>query len=397
MNQAVEAFPRRNLADQELADEERASIQADGISREEIRRQVQERAAAQGKARDIFPLLKNAASWILEPPKDPDQILSDVFDRGDKVVLIGSSKSRKTFFLLQMLLSIAAGRAFLGWRISKPRKVLHVQFEIQEHHFHRRLLRMCPAMSINPSDLENRFQILNARGRNISGPEGIEKVGLCARILHADIISFDPLYKVLTGDENSNGADGMKGTLELFDRLAEDTGAAIIYAHHDPKGTPGDRSITDRGAGAGVLARDYDASIVMTTHATEDDAFVIETSLRNYRPQEPFTVLWTENEDTEGYCFEERLDILATKKTSKASKTAPELDTYLPMAFEILADKEMQAREFKKLFKEKTGIGDKKIRGFLAFATAGGSPHIVERSDPQSKNLKWIRKGWKIE
>ncbi len=363
----------------------------DAVDPIEIERLVRERAVAE-KLGDTFPPLKNAATWIQEPPKDPDQILTNCFDRGDKVVLIGSSKSRKTFFLLQMLTSIAAGRPFLCWHVAKQRTVLHVQFEIQEYHFQRRLIRMCRAMSISPADLENRFQILNARGRNLSGSKGIEQVGLCARILHADIISFDPLYKVLTGDENSNGSDGMKGTLELFDRLAEETGAAIIYAHHDPKGAPGDRSTIDRGAGAGILARDYDASIVMTPNATEDDAFVIETSLRNYRPQEPFTVLWTETEDAEGYCFEERLDILATKKTSKTTKSAPALDTYLPTAFEILGDEEMQARDFRKLFKEMSGLGNHRIRAFLAFATAGGSPHIVERSDRQSNNLKWLSK-----
>lgn len=347
-------------------------------------------------ATDLTPL-KNAGEWLQEDIQEADQILTDIFDRGDKVVLIGSSKSRKTFFLLQLLLSIAAGRSFLGWHIPKPRRVLHIQYEIQAHHFHRRLIRMCRAMGITAADLGDRLLILNARGMGLSGKQGIEKISLYATKARPDLISLDPLYKILTGDENSNSSDGMKGTLDLFDGLAVQTGASVAYVHHDPKGNAGDRNITDRGAGGGVLGRDFDASIVMTPHASEDDAFVIETSLRNYRPQEPFTALWTEDENTGGYCFEERLDIIAAKRTSKTSKQSPAFDSYLPTAAVILGDREMKAKEFREQFKIKTCIGDKKVRGFMAFATAGGSPYLLERSDPQANNIKWVRLGRKIE
>ena len=351
----------------------------------------------QVKSTELRPL-KNAGEWLQEESKELDQILTDVFDQGDKVVIIGSSKSRKTFFLLQLLISIAVGRSFLGWHIPKPRRILHVQYEIQEHHFHRRLKRMCRAMGISPADLGDRLLILNARGMGLSGRQGIEKIQLYANEVKPDLISLDPLYKVLTGDENSNSNDGMKGTLDMFDGLAEQTGAAVAYVHHDPKGNAGDRNITDRGAGGGVLGRDYDASIVMTNHASEDDAFVIETSLRNYRPQEAFTALWTEDEDTGGYCFEERLDIIANKRTSKTGKqTSPAFDTFLPEAAAILGDGEMKAKEFRKLFKEKAGIGDNRVRGFLAFATAGGAPYILERTDPKANNMKWLQLGRQID
>lgn len=348
----------------------------------------------QVKSTELRPL-KNAGEWLQEESKELDQILTDVFDQGDKVVIIGSSKSRKTFFLLQLLISIAVGRSFLGWHIPKPRRILHVQYEIQEHHFHRRLKRMCHAMGISPADLGDRLLILNARGLGLSGQQGIEKIRLYADEARPDLISLDPLYKVLTGDENSNSNDGMKGTLDMFDGLAEQTGAAVAYVHHDPKGNAGDRNITDRGAGGGVLGRDFDASIVMTSHASEDDAFVIETSLRNYRPQEAFTALWTEDECTGGYCFEERLDIVATKETSrsKLKKPAISFDEYLPAAMSILGDKEIALSEFKASFKTKTGLADKKVDGFMEFAQAGGCPFINSRVDKAEKNKKYLTAG----
>ena len=348
----------------------------------------------QARAAELPPLV-NADDWLQAKPPEPDQIVADLFDKGDKVVLIGSSKSKKTFFFLQLLIAIATGKNFLGLHIPKPRRVLHIQYEIQAHHFHRRLIRMCKAMGID--DLGGRLFILNARGLGLSGAAGIAKIRLLAEQVKPDLISLDPLYKVLTGDENGNGSDGMKGILDEFDGLAEATTAAILYAHHDPKGSPGDRATTDRGAGGGVLGRDYDASLVMTAHATEDDAFVIETSLRNYKPIEPFTALWTENEITGGYCFDARLDILANKRTSKTNHHAPSFDTYLPIAAAILGDTEMRATEFRTEFKVKSGLTDRRVRGFLTFATAGGYPYILERTDSKANNVKWIKIGKPIE
>ena len=350
-------------------------------------------AEDQISATELPPLI-NAAEWLLEEPPDPDQIVADVFDKGDKVVLIGSSKSKKTFFLLQMIICIATGRSFLGLHIPKPRRILHIQYEIQGHHFHRRLKRMCRALGVEKSDLGDRLWIVNARGaEGMSGAPGVDKMRRLAGVAAPDLITLDPLYKVLTGDENSNSRDGLKGLLDSFDGLAEHTGAAISYAHHDPKGTPGDRATTDRGAGGGVLGRDYDASVVMTAHATEEDAFVIETSLRNYAPMEPFTVVWAVDESTGGYCFEKRLDILATKKTSRSSAPPPAFDTYLPVALSILQSNEIALSDFLPTFKKKSGLSRQRIRGFLAFATAGGNPFIVERTDIDAWNKKYLRAG----
>jgi len=339
-----------------------------------------------------LPTTVNAATLLESEPPEPDQIMEDTFDAGDKIAIIASSKLRKTFFLLQMLLSIAAGRSFLSWHISKPRRILHVQFEIQDHHYHRRVKRMAKALGITSADLGDRFNILNARGLNIAGQDGIEKIGLIAATINPEIISFDPLYKVATGAENA--AEDLKGILNCFDQLAKNTGAAILYVHHDPKGNSGDRDVRDRGAGSNVLGRDYDAAITLTPHATEPDAAVIETLLRNYRPQEPFTIQWIEDEETGGYRFEERPDILPEKKTFQTKQQAPALSIYLPVAASILGDEEIEIAPFKESFKKQTGISDNRVRDFMTWATSGGNPYLMTREE-RGKGLhkKWVKIG----
>jgi hypothetical protein len=321
----------------------------------------------------------NAADWLESEPAEPDQIMENTFDASDKVAIIGSSKLRKSFFLQQMILSMATGRDFLIWKITKPRKILHCQFEIKDHHFHRRIKRMARAMGITAEDLGDRLQIINARGLGISGPEGIERIQAAAQDFHPEVFSFDPLYKLTTGVEND--AQDAKIILNSFDKLAEQTGAAPIYVHHDAKGSPGDRDIRDRGAGSNVLGRDYDACIVLTAHSQDPDATVVEILLRNYRPQEPFTIQWTEDEATGGYRFEERPDILPEKKTSKTKATPPALSIYLPIAVSILGNKETEVGTFKTTLKTQTGLSDHRIRDFLTWATSGGNPPLLTREE----------------
>jgi putative DNA primase/helicase len=56
---------------------------------------------APGKTDSPPPDPVNAARWITTTPPPVDAIIEGLFDRGDKVPIIGSSKARKTFFALQ--------------------------------------------------------------------------------------------------------------------------------------------------------------------------------------------------------------------------------------------------------------------------------------------------------
>lgn len=328
---------------------------------------------------NIRLMVVSASEWIQQTPALPDQILHDTFDLGDKIAIIGSSKMRKSFFLLQMIICIASGRQFLSWDIPKPRKVLHIQLEIQSHHYHNRVRRMASALGIGPADLGDRLQILNARGLGLAGVNGITRIREIAKEFSPELISFDPLYKIASGVENA--AEDFKVILSSFDTLAEDTGAAIAFVHHDAKGTPGDRDIRDRGAGSNVLGRDYDACLTLTPHSQEEEAAVVDVLLRNYRPQDAFTIRWAEDEETSGYKFEQAPDLIAEKKTSKSKAPITPLTVYLPAAQAILKEEEMQMGSFKESFKKQTGLSDHRIRDFLAWATAGGNPWLQTREE----------------
>jgi hypothetical protein len=334
----------------------------------------------------------NAATLLQTEPPPADQVLENTYDAGDKVATISASKLMKTFFILQKAICLAVGKTFLIWKVSRPRRVAIIQLEVRGHHYWRRIKRLCERLKVNADDLKDNLLILNARGLGITGPEGVERVKQALLDFHPDVIMFDPLYKLSVGAENR--AEDMKIILNAFDELAEETGATVDYTHHDAKGSPGDRDIRDRGAGSGVLGRDYDCAFTLTAHATDPDVIVVETILRNYRPQDPLTIQFVEDEYAGGYCFDLRPDIMPDKKTSKSKQQQPAFSIYLPIAKLILGDDEMEIAPFKLKFKTQTGLSDHRIRSFFEWATSGGNPHLITREDRGiGRNKKWIKTG----
>lgn len=342
---------------------------------EQIESQVKD---ADGQQTELLTPI-DASIWLDTEPPAPDQILEDICDLGDKLAIIAPSKMRKSFFLLMLILCLATGRDFLGWHVPKRRRVLLVQMEIQPNHYHRRLNKMACAMGIIPADLGDRLQILNARGMGIRGADGIQKITEIAKQHTSEVICIDPLYKIADGAENAM-EDG-KVILDAFDKMARNVEATIVYVHHDTKGNQSDKAIQDRGAGSNILGRDYDACITLTPHASETDAAIVDTLLRNYRPQQPFVILWTEDAETGGYRFELRSEIAPTKKSSaKNCRDAPPVESYLPVALELLKHGPVPIALFMDRFRSKSGITHQKSKAFKDWALNGQDPALATDS-----------------
>jgi len=114
------------------------------------------------------------------------------------------------------------------------------------------------AMGLQPNNLQN-IDIWNLRGKTVPMDKLAPK--LIRRSLKKNYIAviIDPIYKVLTGDENS--ADQMAHFTNQFDKVATELGCSVIYCHHHSKGAQGGKKSMDRASGSGVFARDPDALI----------------------------------------------------------------------------------------------------------------------------------------
>ncbi len=252
-------------------------------------------SAKQGKAgnpEDEGPALLDvvhAEDYASELPPKHDPIVAELFDTGDKCLLVGSSKARKSFATLQLAVAVATGDGrSLGLDIPKPRRVLALQLENKGEHSHRRLWRMARALGVKHGALEGWLYLVNGRGQRIT----IERIIATAKHHAVDLVVVDPIYKLIAGDENSS--EVVANLLAGFDRIATEAGAAVLYVHHERKGASGDRQAVDRGSGSGLLARDYDAAIYLSHHASADGCVVVSTIARNYAPRPAWTLQFTD-------------------------------------------------------------------------------------------------------
>ena len=232
--------------------------------------------------------------WSSLPEVAP-VLIDGVLRQGHKMIISAPSKAGKSFALMELAIAIAEGMNWLGSRCTQGR-VLYINMEIDDAScYHRFQTIYNEGLKMNIGNNVDNITVWGLRGYSMPlsrlAPIIIEQ----AKKMYKAII-IDPLYKVMDGDENSNSDVGYM--VSQFDRIARETGASVIYAHHFAKGVGGDRAAIDRGAGAGTFARDPDAILTMTPLDIADpgdpsiSAWRMEYVLREFPNKEPVSFWW---------------------------------------------------------------------------------------------------------
>lgn len=212
-------------------------------------------------ATDDLPDTENMAdSWDDLPPL-ADPLIDGVLRQGHKMLLAGPSKAGKSFALIELCICIAEGRPWLGRFGCARGKVLYINLELDRASCLHRFRDVYDAMGL-PPDHVGSIDLWNLRGASVPMDKLAPK--LIRRAAKKDYIAIvlDPIYKVITGDENS--ADQMAKFCNQFDLVCRELGCAVIYCHHHSKGAQGGKRSMDRASGSGVFARDPDAMLDMT-------------------------------------------------------------------------------------------------------------------------------------
>lgn len=242
----------------------------------------------------------DVSSFLEKPNESVPAIIEGLLSYGGLLLVNGAPKSNKSFLMIELALAIASGSKWLGWQCSKE-SVLLIDVEVDEHVARNRLRAIASAMKIKPENINNYFHLINLRGKAKALPLLTDYIVREAKAVNAKAIIVDPIYPLLTGDENSNS--DMRDMSNEFARIAMLAGAAVIYTHHQAKGNSASKKLTDRAAGAGVFTRFPDAfidisSLVVKGTAAEDyaksnnaTAWRAEVSVRNYAPIPPIN-LW---------------------------------------------------------------------------------------------------------
>lgn len=191
----------------------------------------------------------------LSPP-----LIENVLRQGHKMLIAGPSKAGKSFALIELTIAIAEGRKWLGFDCTQG-KVMYVNLELDKASCLHRFSDVYKKLNWKPNNTGN-IDIWNLRGKASPMDKLAPKLIRRAKKRNYIAIIIDPIYKVLTGDENS--AEQMSKFCNEFDKICSELGCAVIYCHHHSKGEQGTKKSMDRASGSGVFARDPDAMIDLT-------------------------------------------------------------------------------------------------------------------------------------
>ena len=206
---------------------------------------------------DDLPDPENLEDFWDDMPELAPELIKGVLRQGHKMLIAGPSKAGKSFALIEMAIAIAEGKKWLNWECAQGR-VLYVNLELDRASCLHRFKDVYTSMGLSANNLQN-VHIWNLRGKTVPMDKLAPKLIRRAHKKNYTAVIIDPIYKVLTGDENS--ADQMAHFTNQFDKVATELGCSVIYCHHHSKGSQGGKKSMDRASGSGVFARDPDALI----------------------------------------------------------------------------------------------------------------------------------------
>lgn len=211
-------------------------------------------------------------SIVLDP-----ELIEGVLRVGQIFMFSGASKAGKSFFMIELALSIATGRKLLDKFQCKEGKVLLLNLEINENSYEDRLEKVAGTFGLTRSDYSKNLYVKHMRGMNVFLPDITDE--LIASMLEDQLndperrpysaIIIDPIYKVMDGEENS--ARDVGNFFNLLDKISKVTKAAVFITHHHSKGFQGEKKSQDRASGSGVFARSPDVVCDVITLAVKTE------------------------------------------------------------------------------------------------------------------------------
>lgn len=216
------------------------------------------------ESEDDLPDEESLAVLMNDPPPLAEELIEGVLRRGHKMMLSAPSKSGKSFLMQQLTMAVASGRTWLGKKCKRG-KVLYVNLEIDRASLVERFISIAKDSLwtgvMRESDWDN-ITVWTLRGHVTAMDKLAPSIVRRGRNKGYSLVIIDPIYKVITGDENK--ASDMSFFLNHFDYICHELGCSVAFCHHYSKGTQAGKYAMDRASGSGVFNRDPDAQLAMT-------------------------------------------------------------------------------------------------------------------------------------
>jgi len=230
---------------------------------------------------------------------EADQIIHEL-ERSEFGLLNAVTNVGKSTLIRNLILSLACGRPFANivpWR--KPRRVVLLDFESRLRRLRRDTDLMLRAFSDEERALvdENLYlvcdRLINDEPLSLSNEEHLSRLTRDIRAWRADLVIVDTITAAFNvKDENSN-SEVAKVILKPLIRMARETQAAIIAAHHVGKGGSEEGRSQERayrGRGASAFGTFPSLVLDLVPDSTERDRVTLSLAKCKGRKFEDFNL-----------------------------------------------------------------------------------------------------------
>ncbi len=166
----------------------------------------------------------------------PEPIIEDLFFEKDIMGLAGGTNVGKSVMSLQLSTCLALGVPFLGFRIPKARKVMHVQFELKDESFkqliERTAMHFVDKYPVEAERFEQNLSILSS-GQNNVFTDKWEEMDANLTFDPCDVLVVDNLYT--STNKNVSKNDDVMDLLRTMVNLKNKHKVAILIVSHHKK------------------------------------------------------------------------------------------------------------------------------------------------------------------
>jgi len=212
-----------------------------------------------------------------------------IMRRGEFAILSGRADTFKSTFALELAVSVASGRPFLGEIPTAARgPVLFVQEEIHPNFFNYRLASSTAGMD---DEALAKFFVWNRRGLILdSESASLEALQRAVEALEPVLVIIDNLTCTYPPGFKENDPAAMTRLFEPLKRMRDERDIGVLLIHHDRK--PSQFEGSDSPRGSSVLENAPDCRLHLMRDPNDPDRVECSARLRNGGAALPFSAIY---------------------------------------------------------------------------------------------------------
>lgn len=204
-------------------------------------------------------LLVNIEDFIRNAPREVNWLMEGIIEKGSNGMVIARPKAGKSFSVLDMAISLAAGQSWMagntsaGFYVPNPVRVCVVSREDNPHTTQWRAVKLLDARQVQMEDIRD-YLCLNTRMQSpdmkIDDPDMLAALMRDLDKAKTEFLILDVFRKLHSAEENDNTE--MQKVIDCVSQIQEKVGCQIAIIHHDNKRE--DATLTERARGASAIA-----------------------------------------------------------------------------------------------------------------------------------------------